>query len=68
MLLRAQRELNINLSKSVMVGDTTTDVAAGKEAGCRTILVKTGKGGTDGIVDVSPDLIAEDLLSAAAMV
>ncbi len=39
MLLQAARELGIELSRSWMVGDSATDVEAGRRAGCRTILI-----------------------------
>jgi D-glycero-D-manno-heptose 1,7-bisphosphate phosphatase len=39
MLLSAARERGIDLAGSWMVGDRWRDVAAGKAAGCRTILV-----------------------------
>jgi histidinol-phosphate phosphatase family protein len=45
LLRRAARELNLDLSKSFMVGDTLRDLRAGKRAGCRTMLVLTGQGG-----------------------
>ena len=64
MLEMARDELGIDLSKSVMVGDSTTDILAGIRAGCRTILVRTGFGGTDGKVEATPDLIVDDLPAA----
>jgi D,D-heptose 1,7-bisphosphate phosphatase len=39
LLLRAARELTIDLTRSYMVGDSPADVAAGLAAGCRTILL-----------------------------
>ena len=39
MLLQAARELNIDLSRSWMIGDSPRDVEAGQAAGCRTILI-----------------------------
>lgn len=39
MLLEAARDLNIDLKSSWMVGDTDTDVQAGRAAGTRTALV-----------------------------
>lgn len=41
MLLKAQADFNIDLSKSFMIGDNQTDIEAGQRAGCKTILVKT---------------------------
>ena len=43
LLLRAARELNLDLRTSFMVGDRITDIIAGAKAGCRTVLVQTGK-------------------------
>ncbi len=42
MLLRAARELNIDLSASWMVGDRWRDIDCGHAAGCRTILIDYG--------------------------
>jgi len=39
LLLRAARELDINLSRSWMVGDGVNDVVAGHQAGCRCVWV-----------------------------
>jgi D-glycero-D-manno-heptose 1,7-bisphosphate phosphatase len=39
MLLRAARELNIDLQRSFMVGDRWRDIDCGHAAGCTTILV-----------------------------
>ncbi len=41
MLLRAARELSINVSKSWMIGDMVSDVLAGEAAGCKgSILIR----------------------------
>ncbi len=40
MLLRAASDLDIDLSRSWMIGDSDSDAEAGREAGCRTILVE----------------------------
>jgi D-glycero-D-manno-heptose 1,7-bisphosphate phosphatase len=40
MILRAATKLNIDLSRSWLVGDAGRDIEAGKAAGCRTILVR----------------------------
>jgi D,D-heptose 1,7-bisphosphate phosphatase len=39
MLIQAQKELNIDLEKSFMIGDTKRDIGAGKNADCTTILI-----------------------------
>ena len=44
LLLQAQRKYNIDLSKSIMVGDSAKDIECARNAGCgRAVLVKTGK-------------------------
>jgi D-glycero-D-manno-heptose 1,7-bisphosphate phosphatase len=40
MILQAERQLALDLSRSWVVGDAARDMDAGKAAGCRTILVK----------------------------
>lgn len=44
MLWRAAHRFNLDLARSVMVGDTDSDLQAGRRAGCRTILARTGYG------------------------
>jgi D-glycero-D-manno-heptose 1,7-bisphosphate phosphatase len=43
MLLQAAAQFNIDPARSFMVGDRITDIAAGAAAGCRTVLVQTGR-------------------------
>ncbi len=47
MLLDAAADLGIDLARSVMVGDKATDLAAGRAAGCHTVLVRTGYGAAE---------------------
>jgi D-glycero-D-manno-heptose 1,7-bisphosphate phosphatase len=42
MLLRAAKELNIDLAQSWMVGDRWRDVDCGHAAGCRTVFIDRG--------------------------
>ncbi len=42
MLLQAAQDHGLDLSASVAIGDKLSDVAAGRAAGCRTVLVQTG--------------------------
>lgn len=44
MLLRATHDLDLDLARSVMIGDAITDMQAAQAAGVRAILVKTGRG------------------------
>jgi D-glycero-D-manno-heptose 1,7-bisphosphate phosphatase len=46
MLQQAARDHEIDLAASWMVGDTLSDMLAGKNAGCRSLLVRTGYGDT----------------------
>jgi D,D-heptose 1,7-bisphosphate phosphatase len=65
MLLKAKRELGINLKKSYLIGDKWTDIEAGKAVGCKTILVMTGHGMNEYAEKRnSADYYAENLLSA----
>jgi D-glycero-D-manno-heptose 1,7-bisphosphate phosphatase len=43
LLLRAAREHDLDLDSSFAVGDRITDIIAGSSAGCRTVLVETGR-------------------------
>lgn len=43
MILRAAKDFALDLQGSFMVGDRISDIAAGVAAGCRTVLVQTGK-------------------------
>lgn len=68
MILRAAEEHGVDLSRSVMIGDTTQDIVAGNRAGVRTILVRTGHGGRDPWqYQCSPDWTAKNLLEAAKL-
>lgn len=63
MLQQAAEELDIDLSRSYMIGDKLADVQAGIGAGCTTLMVLTGYGSEhseqvpEGI-PVYPDLLA----------
>jgi len=54
LLLRAAREHDLNLGASFMVGDRITDIIAGARAGCRTVLIETGKHEAPPIETVEP--------------
>jgi histidinol-phosphate phosphatase family protein len=65
MIASAAKDFDIDLAKSFLVGDKTGDILAGKRAGLTTILVRTGYGGADGLFDVTPDFVANNLSGAA---
>jgi histidinol phosphatase-like enzyme len=68
MIERAKAELNLDVEHSYVVGDMTIDVEFARNAGCRSVLVKTGKGGTDGRYKSPPTFVANDLFDAAKLI
>jgi len=66
LFFRAAEDLDLNLAESLMVGDRLLDIEAGRRAGCRTALVRTGYGeselGTLSEAPAQPDMVADDLL------
>lgn len=68
MLKKAQKKFKIDFSKSFMIGDRTVDIETGRNAGCKTILVKTGHGGEDKKYNIIPDYIADDLFEASKII
>lgn len=68
MLEQARHDLNIDFSRSWLVGDRTGDILAAHRAGVRSILVRTGFAGTDGQYAVEPDAVADDLGAAVDMI
>ena len=65
---KAARELHIDFSKSWAVGDMLRDLAPAKQLGAKTILVLTGKGGTqlkDENCARTADFVVDDIAGAA---
>jgi len=69
MLLRASEEHDIDLAKSWMIGDILDDIEAGRNAGCRTILIDNGNE-TEWVLQPqrSPHFMVDDLKEAAAII
>ncbi len=68
MLLRAARELDLDLAQSFMVGDAITDMQAAQAAGVQSVMVRTGRGERE-LSHCNSDMwfdIADDLLDAFA--
>ena len=65
MLLRAARELGIDLAQSWMVGDRCRDVDCGHAAGCRTIFIDCGYAEE---LRQKPDFSARNLAEAADII
>jgi len=70
LILKAIKRFKINPKESFLVGDMTRDILAGKRAGMKTILVKTGQGGKEVRyrVKVNPDFVARDINAAAKII
>ncbi|OFW65167.1 MAG: hypothetical protein A2Y74_01270 [Actinobacteria bacterium RBG_13_63_9] len=66
LLLRAARELTIDLARSYMVGDSPADVAAGLAAGCRTILLSDAD--DPPVNGRRPHFVAADLPAAVQVI
>lgn len=67
---KASQDLNLELKGSYFIGDSESDVQAGHRAGCRTVVVLTGKSTKADIESWTskPDLVAADLPSAVDMI
>ncbi len=66
LFLTAAADHRINLRKSFMVGDSERDILAGRNAGCKTIGVRTGYGLRN--AGVLPDHMFSDLLEAVRFI
>jgi D-glycero-D-manno-heptose 1,7-bisphosphate phosphatase len=68
---QACREMDLDPARSFMVGDRWLDVACGRAAGSRTVLVRTGQGAVDAespAGDVRADAILNNLMEAAGWI
>lgn len=73
LLLQAAADLDLDLTRSVMVGDRPSDMAVGRSVGARGVLVLTGYGRGEweyhrDQFSPPPDHVAEDLLEAVEWV
>jgi D-glycero-D-manno-heptose 1,7-bisphosphate phosphatase len=68
LLLAAAQAHGIVLNASWMVGDSGTDVVAGRHAGCRTVLVEHPRSGHRREEDVMADANVRNLAAAAAFI
>jgi D-glycero-D-manno-heptose 1,7-bisphosphate phosphatase len=71
LLLDLARDHNVDLERAALVGDALTDVEAGLAAGCRAVLVLTGRGREQlaraADVGLSHFLVADDLSAATEL-
>jgi len=70
MIEKATKGFDIDFKNTYFIGDSRLDVGAGKNMGCKTILLLTGKEDPNGIKDwnVRPDFIKKDLKEAVEWV
>jgi D-glycero-D-manno-heptose 1,7-bisphosphate phosphatase len=69
MLLRAAREMQLDLSRSWMIGDQVSDALAGHYAGCRPILVGPDAAAQMRLFDPAVNcLVARDFAQAVEMI
>lgn len=64
---KARVDLNLDLNNSWMIGDKSSDILAGKKAGCHTIMVNSTNTGIDKIFP-RPDFKALNLTDAAEII
>lgn len=68
MVLQAAQDHKIDLTRSFFIGDNECDILAGRNAGCKSILVLTGKGKRVRheleAKNIKPDLITPNILTA----
>ena len=65
MLLKAAQDHDLDLARSWMVGDSLSDMLAGRNAGCRSLVVRTGYGHK---VETDFDAEAANLAEAAEII
>ncbi len=67
LIFQAALDLQLDVKASFVVGDRVGDIGAAREAGCHSVLLRTGYGQTalKELGDLQPDYVAENLLEAA---
>jgi D-glycero-D-manno-heptose 1,7-bisphosphate phosphatase len=68
MLLAAAQEMDIDLTRSWMIGDSDRDVEAGRSAGCQTILISSAHSDPGHRHESKPDFVAVNLREAVNIV
>jgi D-glycero-D-manno-heptose 1,7-bisphosphate phosphatase len=66
MVFEAQRDHQLDLVRSFLIGDKASDIECGRRAGVHTILVETGYGADQG--DARANWVARDLVAAAEII
>lgn len=71
LLERAARELDLDLARSIMVGDKWSDVQAARSAGAAAVLVRTGYGRSQERTPpegLRPDAVGDTLMDAVSWI
>lgn len=68
MFKQAKKDFNIDFKKSWVIGDSTRDILAAKNAGMKSVLVKTGYAGKDKSYKIKSDFITKDLNEAVDLI
>jgi len=68
MLLAAAAEMDIDLTRSWMIGNSDRDVEAGRSAGCKTILINSAHSDPSHRHESKPDFVAVNLREAVNIV
>jgi D,D-heptose 1,7-bisphosphate phosphatase len=68
MFQQACQELDVDPSRSWMIGDRTVDIEFARRAGLRSVLLQTGDAGRDGKYEKEADFVAESLMEAAELI
>lgn len=66
MVFEAQRDHHLDLARSFFIGDKTSDIECGQNAGVRTILVQTGYGAHE--INRRAERVVRDLAHAAEII
>jgi D-glycero-D-manno-heptose 1,7-bisphosphate phosphatase len=71
MVRQAERDLNLDLSRSFVVGDRWRDIEVGRAVGARTVLVRTGYGRTEESHPqhgLTPDAVTDNIVTAVVWI
>jgi beta-phosphoglucomutase-like phosphatase (HAD superfamily) len=60
-VFEAARRLGVNASECIFVGDSFTDIEAGKKAGCFTIALSRNRMDRRQLEEAEPDVLLDDL-------
>lgn len=68
MIKQAVADLNVDISQSWLIGDTTLDMETARRGGLKSVLVRTGEAGNDGKYGVLGNFSVENLGDAVTLI